>query len=358
MDAIVLNQNYSFKPVGSFIGYWSINLLTNEIFLSKGIKNVLGLQADTTIDFFNVLKSISPMHRLVILKMMRAAFLTRQKFEYDYPVYEESIKAPKWVQLSGELRTTGNDVVPFEFSGNLKDITATKQTNLPKEDLLTILSHELKAPLTTIKLYVQMAMDILKKSQSQSALSLLNKADIQVVEMTSIIQNILDMSLIFSGQTGLQRTYFDMNELIREVLNDLFHHVDTHLLKAKFTAAQLVFADRGKIKQVIYNLISNAIKYSPNRSDINISCHTLGSALQVSVTDQGLGISQENQKKLFNKFFRVNSENVRNTKGYGIGLYVVKEIIQHHKGNVWVESEEGAGAVFKFSLPVNYSICQ
>ena len=358
MDAIVLNRNYSFKPVGSFIGQWSINLLTNEIFLSKGIKTVLGFKADETINCFSVLKSIDPMHRLVILKMIRAALINGQKFEYDCPVYEDSIQASKWVQVSGEIRTTGNDVIPFEFTGSLKDITATKQTDMSKEDLLAMLSHELKAPLTTIKLYVQMAGKMLKKSNGQAALSLLNKADIQVVEMTSIIQNILDMSLIFSGQTGLKKIYFEMNALIREVVTDLFHHVETHLLKANYTAEQFVFADRGKIKQVIYNLISNAIKYSPHSTEVNIYCKTTGSALQVSVTDQGLGISQENQKTLFNKFFRVNSQNVRNINGYGIGLYIVKEIIHHHKGSVWVESEEGAGAVFYFSLPVDYSLCQ
>jgi two-component system sensor histidine kinase VicK len=226
------------------------------------------------------------------------------------------------------------------------EITMQKTTDCHKDDLLLMLGHELKAPLSTIKLYIQMVIKGAKCGES-----LLLKADNQVDEVTAIIDNLLDMSMIVSGKLALRTQPFDMSILIEEVIYCLFPNEKTHIIKTYNESVQMICADRGKIKQVIQNLLSNAIKYSPKQSVINIVSTTTNGHLQVSIRDNGIGISMAHQQKLFTRFYRVSSVAVQKKKGYGIGLFLVKEIVRQHGGQVWVESTEGCGSAFYFSLP-------
>ncbi|MCR8557290.1 HAMP domain-containing histidine kinase [Mucilaginibacter sp. BJC16-A38] len=225
-----------------------------------------------------------------------------------------------------------------------------------KCDLMAVLTHELKSPLSVIKLYVQMMKKLAKRSKDQSTVCLLEKIDIQVMEMASLMDNVLDMSLIFNGKITLRKTCFSIGDLLLEVACDHFQHLETHRLIITVLDEECVYADRGKIKQVVYNLIANAVKYSPDQSEIMIRCQRLTGILTISVSDQGIGISAENQQKLFNRFFRADCQEVTDQKGYGIGLYLVKEIVSHHGGQTWVKSEEGRGASFHFSLPLPQSV--
>ena len=220
-----------------------------------------------------------------------------------------------------------------------------------KCDLMTLLTHELKSPLSVIKLYVQMVKKLAGKTEDRNTICLLDKVDIQVMEMASVIENALDMSLIFSGKIILRKSSFNIGTLLLEVVNDYFQHLETHRLIITVLEEECVYADRGKIKQVVYNLISNAVKYSPDQSTIFVRSQSQNGMLTISVSDQGIGINAENQRKLFNRFFRADCEKVTNQKGYGIGLYLVREIVLHHGGRTWVKSEEGSGAAFHFSLP-------
>jgi len=224
---------------------------------------------------------------------------------------------------------------------------------LIKEDLLAMLSHELKAPLSTIKLYVQMVLNKANKHDDRVTVDLLRKADGQVTEMTAIIDNILDMSLIASGYKTLKVQRFDVSILIREVSFTCLQAGKTHYIHHENLGSKQISADRSKIKQVLQNLVSNAIKYSPYQSEITISSKVAEGNLKVSVCDQGIGISPACQEKIFDRFYRVDCNEVSNKKGYGIGLYLVQQIIHQHGGKINVESKEGNGSIFSFSLPVN-----
>jgi len=113
-----------------------------------------------------------------------------------------------------------------------------------------------------------------------------------------------------------------------------------------------VHADRDKISQVISNFMNNAVKYSPKGKNIVVSCVASNSTVQVSVTDEGMGIKPQNQEKLFDRFYRIESVQTQNISGFGLGLYLSAEIIYRHNGKVWVESEIGKGSTFYFSLPM------
>ncbi len=350
MESTTFSQNTPIKRTTPAICHWSINLVTNEVFLCEGIKKAFGIQADEKIDYFMLLKSINPLHRFIILKLIRACD-NQQRFEYDCPIYHEDANNSDWMHITGQLEAKGPELA-FEFTGTLMEITDKKRQELFSDDLLAVLSHELKAQLTTIKLYVQLVENMVRNDKNKRAAELMHKADAEVIEMTSVINNILDMSLIFSGRATLQTLRFDMGALINEVISNHFHHINTHRLKIVAESPVSVLADRSKIKRVIYNLLSNAIKYSPEQTDIFLSWKQHIEVVQISVKDKGMGISLANQQKLFKRFSRVESDEVKNKKGYGIGLYIVKEIIRQHGGKVWVESAEGYGSEFSFTLPV------
>ena len=350
MEIAITTPNHLLQTTASEMGIWYIDLTTKEIFLCDRTRILLGIPDDTLIDAVTLLKVLEPCHRLTIIKMIRQACVNGQQFQYEYPVYDKHSNEPKWLQITGQLLPYSFPQ-PFKFGGGLADITEKKQKELLNDSLLAMLSHELKTPLTTIKLYVQMVRNMVKNSNDQLAANLLHKADNEVKEMASIIENILDLSSIASGKTTLQSHSFDMAVLIREVICNHFHMLENHYIEENHEGAQLICADRSKIKQVIQNLLSNAVKYSPEQSAITINSKLDGDELKVSVWDKGLGISPEHQKKLFNKFYRAECDEVKNKEGHGIGLYIVKEIIRQHGGKVWVESEEGSGAGFYFSLP-------
>ncbi|GAA4323800.1 hypothetical protein GCM10023149_24990 [Mucilaginibacter gynuensis] len=188
--------------------------------------------------------------------------------------------------------------------------------------------------------------------RNDHAESLLEKIDHQVIEMTAVLDNMLDMSLVFSGKIVLRKTCFKINDLLTEILDDYSQYFRSHHFTMVSNYECSVYADRGKIKQVIVNLISNAVKYSSQQSEVNVSCKYANEVITLAVVDQGIGISQENQQKLFGRYFRGDCDQVRLKKGYGIGLYIAKEIVCHHGGQIWVKSKEGSGSTFFISLPV------
>ena len=125
-----------------------------------------------------------------------------------------------------------------------------------------------------------------------------------------------------------------------------------HLIDFDLPEDIIVKADQEKIEEVISNFLSNAMKYSHKGSKISIVCKKLNGSIQVSVIDEGIGINVKDHEKLFHRFYRVENEKMKNITGFGIGLYLSSEIIQRHKGKIWVESEEGKGSTFYFSLPL------
>jgi len=180
----------------------------------------------------------------------------------------------------------------------------------------------------------------------------LSKADYQVDKMTNLIHSFLDISRLEPGKLQLKAKEFEINKLIEETITDIRHNTHSHLINFGELEKFFVNADKEKIGQVISNFLSNAIKYSDKGSIITVSSKRINDSVQVSVTDEGIGIRHRDQEKLFQRFFRVENDKMKTISGFGIGLYLASEIIQRHKGQIWVESEEGQGSTFYFSLPL------
>jgi two-component system, chemotaxis family, CheB/CheR fusion protein len=234
---------------------------------------------------------------------------------------------------------------------NYRDITERKMIEKQKEEFIGIASHELKTPVTTIKGYAEILQSMmLEKGDSYSA-DILSRMDHQIDRLTTLIKDLLDVTRITEGQLQLKKEEFDLIELINEVAEDLQITTKKHEIVKKLEKTKPVKADRERISQVLVNLLSNAIKYSPQADKIIIQTSARENELTISVQDFGIGISNEMQKRLFRRFFRVTDGTVSTFPGLGLGLFIATEIVNTHHGRMWVESAPNEGAKFCFTLP-------
>lgn len=231
------------------------------------------------------------------------------------------------------------------------DITDRKKLEKQKDDFMSIASHELKTPLTSLKAYGQVMLTIFKRKNDQQSVKMLTKMDAQLNKLTDIISDFLDVARIESGKLQITEEWFSLNELIEEVKESMQLTSKSHTLFLNCDIKCRVLANKDRIEQVLINLISNAIKYSPQADRIDITCHTDEENIVVSVRDYGIGIPREKYFKIFERFYRVSDSNKPSLPGLGLGLYISSEIIKLFEGKIWIEPAEEKGSIFFFSLP-------
>ncbi|RYY70038.1 MAG: HAMP domain-containing histidine kinase [Chitinophagaceae bacterium] len=220
-----------------------------------------------------------------------------------------------------------------------------------KDEFISIASHELKTPVTSIKGYVQLLKYNFENDGNQPAADMLGKVDTQINKLTNLIGDLLDVKKIENGQLLYQREEFDFNELVKEVVEETQRVIPNHPITCIMDTPKNVMGDRIKIGQVLTNFIDNAAKYSPAGSPIIITTKNTNDYIQLSVKDNGIGIPADQQAKVFDRFFRVNGDKENTYAGLGLGLYISAEIIKRHKGKLYLESEPDKGSVFYFQLP-------
>jgi signal transduction histidine kinase len=192
-----------------------------------------------------------------------------------------------------------------------------------------------------------------KKANDGFALTAFPQAEKQINRMTEMINGFLNVSRLESGTLHLQFSNFDINELIREVVDEIKLSHSTHKFSFSSSDVLSVTADKDKVCHVLLNLITNAVKYSPEGVAIEISSQKNSTNAVIAVKDSGIGINDRDLEKLFTRYYRVEEVNTKYISGFGIGLYLCAEIIQLHKGNIWAESELRKGSTFTFTLPLD-----
>lgn len=237
----------------------------------------------------------------------------------------------------------------------ISDISKQKELERQKDEFLGIASHELKTPVTSIKAYEQVLQTIFARKGDKLAVDQLHKMDIQINKLTNLIGDLLDVTKIQSGRLEFHEEHFDFNKLVREIVGELQITTDDHKIITKLVKSPSVHADRERIGQVITNLITNAIKYSPNSGKIIVTSIATKRKVTLCVEDFGVGIPKDKKDKVFEQFFRVSGPEQNTFPGLGLGLYVSSEIIKREGGRIWVESVEGKGSKFYFSLPFKKS---
>lgn len=240
-----------------------------------------------------------------------------------------------------------------QWTGTFTDIDEFKQLETQKDNFLGIASHELKTPLTSLKLYTQFIKNNLEKAGDPKNANVARRMDYQIDLLTGLINELLDVTKIQKGQMQLNESVFDFDKLVDEVVEEQQMTSRHKLFVSRSGAVGEVFADRHRISQVMANLISNAIKYSPNADEVHISTGLYGDKAQFNVRDFGIGIPEDKQSKVFEQYYRISGSKDYTISGLGLGLYISAEIIKRTGGEIFVSSVEGEGSDFCFRIPKN-----
>jgi two-component system CheB/CheR fusion protein len=179
------------------------------------------------------------------------------------------------------------------------------------------------------------------------------KMDKQINKLTSLINDLLDATKVSAGQLTFNEDFFDFNELAIEIVAEMQQTTERHAINVKLDTSVIVPGDRNRIGQVMTNMLSNAIKYSPKADNIMVTSTQDNSHIKFCVQDFGIGIPQENKVDVFDQFFRVKGLLQDRFAGLGLGLFIASEILKRHHGVISVESVEGKGSTFCFTLPIN-----
>ncbi len=262
------------------------------------------------------------------------------KVKTFYRLYEQNRELNK---IQANLRTE----IEFrkKVEGELQDAMKNK------DEFISIASHELKTPLTTIKAYIQLLDRALDEKDPTKMY--VERALVQVKKLDSLIIDLLDISRIESGKLKFNKRMFNFETMLASAIETIRQTYSEYRIIRRGHLVGQVYGDEMRIEQVLINYLTNAVKYSPENKEVHIET-TLrpDNSLLVLVRDFGIGIGKENQSFIFSKFYRVESS-ANQFQGLGIGLYICAEIIRRHDGSYGVESEPGKGAAFYFSIPLN-----
>jgi signal transduction histidine kinase len=223
-----------------------------------------------------------------------------------------------------------------------------------RNEFLSIASHELKTPLTALKLQIEMAKKVIDREgaeslQPQKIKKIIERTHQDILRITRLVDDMLDVSRIENEKFNIHLEYFHLEEFIEAFLDRISTLKHFHLIEVNINAPVMVRWDRFRIEQVILNLITNAIRYG-NSSPIKLTISSGGGFAYIEVKDEGRGISLDRQKKIFERFERGSEDKA--VDGLGLGLYISREIMKHHHGEILLESALGKGSTFLLKLPV------
>jgi len=232
-----------------------------------------------------------------------------------------------------------------------QDISERKKLDQMKDEMISAVSHEMSTPLTAMLGFCEFMLENeVPAEQQQEFLQIIFK---ESQRLKGLIDNLLSLQRMRAGMGCVNFTWINLSMLFGELCQLFDKYSATHTIKVDCpTDFPLVSADQLCLQQAMENLISNAIKYSPKGGTVTLTARQNENGVVVSVKDEGVGISPVVQEQIFDRFFRIDTKNGQKVGGTGLGLPLVKEIISLHNGEVWVESEEGQGSTFCFSLPL------
>lgn len=333
------------------IGTWVRDLKTGKLSITPILKEIYGFDVSKELNMEMVLERVSDEYRDELVSRRRQAIEEAGSYDMTFSFKRFHDDKLIWLRSLGKVAPDeqGN---PTIFSGVVLDVTEQKQDEQRKNDFISMVSHELKTPLTSLNAYQQLLQAKSLKLEDPFISGALDKMNVQVKKMTTLINGFLNVSRLESGKILLHKEEFDLKTLVGSVVEEIQLTESSHRIIFLPGTSVIVKADQSKIAAVISNLLSNAIKYSPKADQVEISYEIVEDQVQLMVKDQGMGIKSQNLDKLFERFYRVETKYAHTISGFGIGLYLSAEIVKRHDGKIWVESEPGKGSVFYFTIPL------
>ena len=333
-------------------GTWFIHSETREFITDARLKELFGYYPDEALSIEQALAQITEEYRGYVANKLENAIYRNGDYDVTYPVIGLHDNQLRWLRAVGNLKADPSGAFSA-FTGMVMDITEQKQDEMRKNDFIGMVSHELKTPLTSLTAIVQVANQKLKSNEDSFLAGAMEKAGVQVKRMSNMINGFLNVSRLESAKLVIEKREFNLEDLIEETIKETELTVSSHVIKFEPCNPVMIKADHDKIGSVITNLISNAIKYSPKGKEIDIKCEIIGDRAQVSVKDEGMGLKPQDKDRVFERYYRVETNGTQHISGFGIGLYLSAEIIHRHDGEIWVDSESGVGSTFHFSLPLH-----
>lgn len=319
------------------------------------LKTWFGLSSEENIDLSIALAVIVPEDRDRVIAAITNSISKDSDGYYfiEYRIQNTTDQKVRLLQANGRV-FIDKDGNPLSLNGTLRDITEQRKEEERKDDFMGMVSHELKTPLTSLKAYLQMLQRMEVNIENPKQQNMLEKSVKQVDYMNSMINGFLNVSRLDSGNMHIEKALFDFQLLFSEIEDEILSTTHNRNFIFNSSGQIVILADRNKISQVLHNLIGNAIKYSPINTSIIIEYSVIGdSQLKISVKDYGIGIPVNDQQRIFERYYRVKETNSRSVAGFGIGLYLCKEIIELHHGNIQVQSSKNESTVFSVILPVD-----
>ena len=236
----------------------------------------------------------------------------------------------------------------------IRSMIEAEEANRTKSEFLATMSHELRTPLNAIIGYSQMLQDSDFGTVNEKQERFANHISTSGKHLLELINDILDLSKVEAGKMDLHTETFEVNDVLKNVYNIIDPLAVKKNIEFNFVIDQdiSIYADKVRFKQILYNLLSNAIKFTPNGGHVTANISANENVLKISVIDDGIGISHEEQKKLFTPFYQADSSTARKYQGTGLGLSIVRKMVELHGGTIKVESEPGKGSTFTFTLPI------
>jgi signal transduction histidine kinase len=355
----IANERIKSSLQSAGIGTWNFNAANNTITLDTLARELYGIKGGTTFPYEQTLKNIHPDDVRNVYQSVTDCLVQDNDHQCDirFRVLDTDNEI-RWLQCTGKADFNDNQTVKH-FDGIVRNITKEvagieeqRKLQIQKDNFLSIASHELKTPVTSIKAYAQLLEKMLKREGETQKADMMTRLTGQVNRLTTLLDDLLDVSKITNQRLNFRRDYHVFNDIVNDNVSDLDDEHKTHHIDTELGFMGSIFCDRVRIGQVLKNLISNAIKYSPDNDRILITTKQRGSDLLVCVTDYGIGISEENKGRVFEQFYRVSNAEAYSYQGMGLGLFISAEIIRQEGGEIWIESEENKGSTFCFSLPL------
>ncbi len=269
-----------------------------------------------------------------------------------FPNEKHYILRQMWIMLL--LSAVLMCVLIYSFYFTVSTIVKQKKLSDIKNDFINNMTHEFKTPIATISLACEVLNDVSVEKSTEKVNNYVRVINEENKRLGTLVENVLRTAIIDKGELKLKITDVNLHDVIEQAISNSRLQVERQegSITTELHAERPVIAvDRVHFTNVIYNLIDNALKYTTDKPRISISTQDTKDGILVSVKDNGIGISSENQKKIFEKLFRVPTGNIHNVKGFGLGLSYVKAIVEKHGGSIRVESELGKGSEFIIFLP-------
>lgn len=332
----------------SELGTWYIDAQSREFRPSSRLKEIFGFYSDEEMSFENATDQILEEYRLRVIQAVDQAILQGQNYDMEYPLRGYRDGNIRWVRATGKLY--GEDKsTNANFSGTVQDITQRKLEEQRKDDFLSIASHELKTPITTLKGSLQLLNRYRENLNHPLVPRLVDQANGSVAKITSLIDDLLNTTRTNEGQLHLNQDEFTISEM----LDNCCQHIrmsGRHDLIVQGAKDLKIQADEARIDQVVVNFVNNAAKYAPDSREIFLIIEDLGDWAKVCVKDFGPGVPQDKIPHLFDRYYRADYSGAQYS-GLGLGLYISAEIVKKHGGEIGVDSELGKGSTFWFTLP-------